>query len=511
MEIFQSEIDDGLQHSLSSEASISYASLVEKSNNSKPSNIDFKALAGIDDKDLYYTQSILVTTSWNKNDDIFDRTEVWMAKSTPAHKPTNLEHDESVIVGHITSNYPITQDGVLIDENTPMDNLPEKFHILTGSVIYTGYTDPELRARSTKLIEEIENGNKYVSMECFFNGFDYGLINNATGEYKILPRNKETAFLTKHLRAYGGIGQHENYKIGRVLRNITFSGKGFVDRPANPESIIFTKDAVSFDKQIVDTEIAKEKNDTFQKIGVFSNQANLKENIMSLDLDPVLNEVAELKQKIEAMTLASATQEKITQLEETIKAQEAALQDAKTALDTLSLEKEEAAKKVDEEMKKKEEMAMKMKAELDAATEVIAAYKSQEAMMMKKEKKMKRMASLIENGIDSELATSTVDKFEDLSDDAFEAIAALVVNLKPVKATVETEASIQVAAPETQTETKAEETKAEDVSEVLENVETEKEIDLSVGAESDNEINATRAALVDFVRTRLGKKLNKGE
>lgn len=510
MEIFQSEIDAGLEHTLSTQSSISYASLVEKSSVSQPSSIDFKALAGIEDKDLYYTQSILVTTSWNKNDDIFDKAEVWLAKTTPTHKPTNLEHNESIIVGHITSNYPITDDGVLIDENTPVDNLPIKFHILTGSVIYTGYTDPELRSRAQKLIEEIESGNKYVSMECFFNGFDYGLINNSTGEYQILPRNKETAFLTKHLRAYGGIGEHENYKLGRVLRNITFSGKGFVDRPANPESIIFTKDSLSFDKKIANKEIMKEKNDTFEKIGVFSNQANLKENIMSLDLDPVLNEVAALKQKIEAMTLASATQEKISELEQTIKAQELALQEAKTTLEALAAEKEEAAKKVDEEMKKKEEMAMKMKAELDAATEVIAAYKSQEAMMMKKEKKMKRMASLIENGLDSELATSTVDKFEDLTDEAFEAVAALVAGMKPVKATVETE-TVAPVAEETQTETKAEDTQADDVSEVLENVETEKEIDLSVGAESDNEINATRAALVDFVRTRLGKKLNKGE
>ena len=46
---------------------------------------------------------------------------------------------------------------------------------------------------------------------------------------------------------------------------------------------------------------------------------------------------------------------------------------------------------------------------------------------------------------------------------------------------------------------------------VLENVEVEKEIDLSVGGDSNTEVESTRAALVDFVYNRLGKKLNKGE
>ena len=63
-------------------------------------------------------------------------------------------------------------------------------------------------------------------------------------------------------------------------------------------------------------------------------------------------------------------------------------------------------------------------------------------------------------------------------------------------------------------DTKAEETAVtEDVSEALENVETDQSIDLSVGTDSteDSELQNTRAALVDFVCIRLGKKLNKGE
>src|SRR5690606_32975140 len=41
-----------------------------------------------------------------------------------------------------------------------------------------------------------------------------------------------------HLRAYGGNGVYEGYRLGRLLRNITFSGKGLVDVPANKRSHI---------------------------------------------------------------------------------------------------------------------------------------------------------------------------------------------------------------------------------------------------------------------------------
>jgi hypothetical protein len=513
MQIFATEKADGLEEALSTKASVTYAALVEKTDIIPVNKSNIKVLAGIEDKDLYYTQSILVTTSWNKNDDVFDKQEVWAAKNTPNHKPTNLEHDEGTIVGHITSNWPMTEEGVLIDDSTPAQNLPDKFHILTGSVIYVGYTEPELRERAQKLISEIENGTKYVSMECFFEGFDYGLLSKATGEYKILARNEETSFLTKHLRSYGGIGEHENYKVGRVLRNITFSGKGFVDKPANPESIIFTKDSLHFDRNVATIEIIKQKNDNFEKVGVFSNQANLKENDMNLE-----NEVAEIKQKIETMiesntslaeikSVASDLQIKNTELQTALKAQELSFAEVRAALELAISEKEQATKKMAEDMKKKEEEMQKMKADYDASNEVIAAYKDKEAEMMKKEKKMKRMASLMQSGLDNDVALSTVDKFESLDDEAFDSIAAVFAAMMPdKKKKMEEEAMVM------KMNKKASEDTSVVDSDILDTAEVEDSVNLSVGNEiAVSVVENTRAALVDFVYDRLGKKLNKGE
>ena len=489
MIIYDQEKIDGLEETIKSKASISVASMATpiSENSSKIISKNLKALASYDDSDLYYVQSILVTSSWNKNDDIFDKEEVWQAKNTPEDKPTNLEHDENTIIGHIVSNWSITDDGILIDDSTPVENLPEKFHIVTGSVIYKAYVNPELKERTSKLIAEIENGSKYVSMECMFKGFDYGLINEETGEYKILSRSNETAFLTKHLRAYGGTGKYENHKLGRVLRQITFSGKGYVDKPANPDSIIFSKE------NFMNIENTKNAEKSFSGVSEISTNP-METNNMSLE-----KEMAEIKEKVEAMQdCASATQEayaQVSELKDKVTALEAELSQTKTAYNELVSSTEAAKKMSEEEMMKKEEEMKKAKSDLDEALAAVAAYKMKEDEMMKKEKKMKRMASLIEKGLDQETASSAVDNFESLEDNAFDAMVALITS----------------AAKKMQPKSKDKENNAVKAEEALDSVESETELDLSAGEDNTESVDTTRAALVDFVCARLGKKLNKGE
>ena len=134
---------------------------------------DYKAIGFKMDKDLYYHQSILVSTTWNKNDDVFFPEHVWAARHTPEDKPTNLEHDQALIVGHITGNWAIDEENQLIADETAVDELPEIFHILNSSVIYTVRDNKDDQKRVNDLIFQIEAGEMYVSMECLFSDFDY--------------------------------------------------------------------------------------------------------------------------------------------------------------------------------------------------------------------------------------------------------------------------------------------------------------------------------------------------
>lgn len=495
MHIFEQEKIDGLADLMNTSASISYACVAEPCSLTYKKPPKIKSIASYSDEDLYYVQSILVTSSWNKNDDIFDKTEVWKAKHTPEHKPTNLEHNEDIIIGHIISNWPITEDGDLIDENTPMEDLPNKFHILTGSVIYRGFSNPDLKERSENLISQIQAGTKYVSMECFFKGFDYGVLNTQTNEYKVLARNEETAYLTKFLRSYGGMGQHQDYKIGRVLRNITFTGKGFVDRPANIDSIIFIKNL--FPETNKDN--IEEKNPEMVQSGVFISQSNINSEKLIMSSD---NQETEMqKTEVENVNVEfTALSSEVAELKLVKEKLEADLSDlAQTKESEITALKEEAANKT----KEMEEEKKKMKAELDAALEAIAGYKMKEAEMEKKAKTMKRKASLIEQGVDAEIAANIIEKFDSMEDEAFEAMTVIFAGKMPPW--LDKSKKDENKEEDMKSKKKA----SEEISDpaVLETVEITEEVNLGVGREIESEIDSTRAALVDFVRSKIGKKV----
>ena len=514
MHIFDQEKIDGLEAQLSSSASISYACIAEPiEHKSEDIKKNIHSLASFSDDDLYYVQSILVSSSWNKNDDIFDKKEVWIAKNTPEDKPTNLEHDENIIIGHITSNWPITEEGILIDENTEVEDLPEKYHILTGSVIYKSFTNPELKDRSEKLIAEIQDGTKYVSMECFFKGFDYGLIEKNTGTYKILSRNNETAYLSKYLRSYGGLGEHENYKIGRVLRNITFSGKGFVDRPANQDSIIFTKNLLSETDNKKSNSCTLEKKEEIIKSGVFITQANTnsENTIMSSKEKVTVAEEIELTVSDDVVYTKEAS--------DSIQAKIAGLASANLEMED---EMAQAAKKTKEQIKKMQEEMDKMsddseaaiqaiRLELDTANSIIETYRAAEATMHKKEKNLLRKASLVDKGLDAEIVASILEKFDAMEDEAFDAMTFLfAAGLPPwlEKYKKEKDGTKKEDPKKEDPKKKASEDNS-DIS-VLEDVEVEDSVSLSIGEESDDSsLSSTRAALVEFVYSKLGNKRNK--
>lgn len=530
MQIFTHEKEDGLETKITSSASFSYASIAEPcvvSDVAKINSVN-KSLAALDDSDLYYVQSILVTSSWNKNDDIFDKSEVWLARKTPEDKPTNLEHDENLIIGHITNNWPITESGDLIDETIALEDLPEKYHILTGSVIYRAFSSPELKDRAEKLIADIESGSMFVSMECFFKGFDYGLLDKTNGSYKTLARNENTAYLTKYLRAYGGLGEHDNYKIGRVLRNITFSGKGFVEKPANPDSIIFTKDTID--------KLFDQKNNNLLIAGVSNNQltSKVENHIMSSEQEVVeVNPETEVASVTET-NVATEVVDKTSELETAIRAKDESIATLGAELESLKAQYEALAKKLKEEedkeeeteaakkkmkaeMDAKDEEMKKVKSELSAALEAINAYAMKEKEMAlkqeemaKKEKKMKRKASLLGCGFDDETSEATLEKFESLNDDAFDAMTNLLAGKMPPWLE-----KIKKGDDEETDKTKDAKKKAsveETVdSSVLENVEVEEAVNLGVGNDTQSSVDTTRAELIEFVCARLGKKLNKGE
>jgi hypothetical protein len=230
------------------------------------------------------------------------------------------------------------------------------------------------------IIDDVEQGKTWhVSMECLFPAFDYALI-SSTGDQKVIRREESSAFLTKHLRAYGGKGEYNGYKVGRLLRNISFSGVGLVKKPANPRSVILNK----------------------QHSTIF-NESKAEEITMQDDLEVLKAELAEAKEATDKM-------------------------------------KDKMKEEAEKGMKAKCEIETALadvQAQLAEAQEALAAEKSdkkkmfEEMMKMKKEKQMsKRKADLSNAGLNEAEVEETSAQFESLADEVFESVVAALAKAK---------------------------------------------------------------------------------
>lgn len=382
--IFKSEIQDGLKEKIISSMSISSTCELEICDPfllNKP----LRAIAeNKNQMDLHYLKSILVTTGWNKNDDVFDKAEVWTARNTPSDKPFNYEHDQKQIIGHITASKVIDEDGNDVAEEVSVDELPKKFHILTSAVLYKFWEDPKKQEEINDIISGIANNKWFVSMEALFNNFDYAMDDGVTA--KVIARNEKTAFLTKHLRAYGGNGVFNNVKIGRVLKNIVFSGKGLVRKPANPESIIF------------------DETEAFITSSVYQldETTKSKEITMSIEEEKIEKKIAEVTEEVAAAFPPEEKPEE-EEKEETV---------------------EDPAVKKEEKMGEEEASYMEDKKKMMAESE---AMKKQLDMVvnelnnMKKEKMQANRAEMVieKFGMNKDEATLVVSALSALNDESF--------------------------------------------------------------------------------------------
>lgn len=465
MKIYAQEIADGVSERVKNDTTVAYCSQAVLSNEKYDieSLLDkVKASSNPNQIDLYYIKSILVSTGWNKNDDVFDAGQTWAARSTPEDKQFNLMHNENDIIGHITGCYVVDRDGnkISAEEN---DAAPSEFDIVTEAVIYNSWTNPENRERMRKIISEIEEGKWFVSMECLFAGFDYAVKDNQ-GLTKVVARSEESAFLTKHLRAYGGTGEYEGYQIGRLLRDISFSGKGLVSRPANPRSIILDSSKA----------FSVEEEKTISNVS--EGEVNMSENNEEKQLEtaPVVEEAATIAEEVKADTA-------VLELEATLAAKDTEIQAYASKVATL------------------EETLANLQKEL-------AAVNKEMEDMKKKEKDRSRKEKLVMAGFEDSEADESLSLYDALTDDAFEAVVAAMkkkwgaMKDKMMKEEKKETASESEVVSEEKTEVAEESTAA-----IFEDVKST-EATLVAASDEVDEIEATRASVAEWLTNNVLRK-----
>jgi len=215
------------------------------------------------DAGLMWVRGILVSTNWNRNDDIFTMDDTWKARYTPRYKPVNMNHlgNESVgneTIGVITNSYTCDDDMNHIWDYSGI----ESFNIAVEMILW----EKQWPTHCAEIKAGIDAGTKFLSIECMFDNFGYGLMEAGSDQVMLLPRHELTAGLTKFLRVFGGSGviniNAKEYKIGRWVQEMTVTGGGFVDNPGNFDSIL-TQDYVSTHKIKKDTKITAAQLDDF--------------------------------------------------------------------------------------------------------------------------------------------------------------------------------------------------------------------------------------------------------
>ena len=483
IKIYPKEIDDGIGELVESTASVAYCSeakintaAIETAKDviSDPSILEKIMAENKDQIDLHYIESVLVSCGWNKNDDVFLAQSTWDARSTPEDKQFNFMHDENDIIGHITGSYVLTKDGKAVADG---EEMPEDFDIITQAVLYNSWTDEENRERMQKIISEIQEGKWFVSMECLFSGFDYAL-QGPDGEAKLLARSEDSAFLTKHLRAYGGTGEYEGYKIGRALSNIAFSGKGLVSRPANPRSVILnSKSTAQFNVQ--------EMNSNLSIVGDFNMSDT---TLLEKQLAEVQADLADAKAENEAIKV-KIEEAKDKEFASTIEAFETEAGQSKAKIDELN----ELIKSTQARVAELEDQLATSQTDLADAIQTVEA-------MEQKEKTEKRKAALIEAGISEEDVEASLTSFDALGDEAFESVVALMK--KKAAWPPEKDEDKKGKKGKKDEEVKSEETEAAEVTEeVFEDLESSEAT--LVESEEVDEIEQTRASIADWFETNV--------
>lgn len=241
-------------------------------------------------EDLMYVKSVLVTAGVNGNDDIFFIDELWNARYSPILKPLDWMHNSSNIIGVMYSS--VAKDvktGNFIDLEGPSPSDP--FELVTEGVVYK-LLFPD---KAVEIQEKAAKGELFVSMECWFDDYSYVLFDSQGKIYKVIERNKETAFLDENLKAFGGSGKYKadgedlEYRIGRGLIGAVMGGCGFVYKPANSRSLI--EDVGNFP---VYKDNMKDLNDNVvDLLGALNNFVNMQERVVASKCDEEVSEMTD--------------------------------------------------------------------------------------------------------------------------------------------------------------------------------------------------------------------------
>lgn len=187
-----------------------------------------------------------VVNSFNKNGDGIDSATAVAIKDYFIHKPTNIEHNKSRVVGHILKSAMTSRaDHDFLSDEEVLSTI-EPMNISLGSVIYKTVDQNFSDMVMSSVDPESELfGVVSASWEIGFNDFYIALGSQNLSEAEIVSDPKVIAELSQYLKANDGNGRMpDGTKVNRlVVGNVFPLGIGFTANPAADVKGVFLGDS----------------------------------------------------------------------------------------------------------------------------------------------------------------------------------------------------------------------------------------------------------------------------
>jgi hypothetical protein len=357
-----------------------------------PKDIDFSENIDI----LGTAFNAAVINKFNKNDDGMDSSTAARVIKNFLHKPTNIEHDKSKVVGHIVSaGFSEYGTNSMIDIEEAI-NKNDPYNISLGAVVYK-YANKEFAKLIERSVDPEDTMYQSISTswEVGFSDFVIAVGSSNLKDAEIIKNPKQFEEMRKRLKAYGGSGKlDDGTNIYRLLKGEIYPlGIGFTTNPAADVKGLYSDIESKSNVEIKDKRDKKsyfdiKKKDLFKKTESCISQidsANVKtkkETIM--DIEKVLSELKDLlvekKFSEEAVanmtnTFAEAIKQKdveyrasLTKAEEEAAAAIKEREELKASVEKLQAQIGEASQKIAEfeNFKKEEEAVARFNARMEA-------------------------------------------------------------------------------------------------------------------------------------------------
>ena len=370
-----------------------------------------------------------VINQFNKNDDGIGAETASRIKQYFIHKPTNIEHDRTRIIGHVT-NAAFTTRGehsYISEEEAIRSNEP--FNLSLGGVVYKLIDEDFTNILSNALASKKGTHIISASWELGFNTYGIAIGEKNLKNCAVVTDPVAVAEMSRHLKCFGGDGYlPDGKRIYRIIIGDVYPlGIGFTEKPAADVQGVYTNDPFEnyYEDAVLAPKVAKEEELGVDKAVEISQSENLNVKTHNKKPNKLMDFKEQIKAALEESGISKISEESLAGLSKEIvdavkEANKVYVADKEAAL--------EAQTKAEEKLSNVEASLEEVNTKLEAAEKKIQEFEQaaeEEAIASAREERMEVIDNTYElDDEDRKIVLADLSEFDPRDEEKFNAYAS---------------------------------------------------------------------------------------